>query len=110
MTWNLFALVSTHLKLRELGTRRLRRRSAGICLENLEARLSLSSVPVVMPAAPELNPQPLPPGRTAEVSSLPSIVVQRKHVGAEIVGNHIGTNIVGNHIGTNIVGNHIGTS
>ena len=110
MTRNLIARVSNHLQFREPATRSPRRRRLGICLESLEARLSLSSVPVVMPASPELNPQPLPPGRAADVSSFPSSVVQRKHVGAEIVGAHIGTSIVGAHIGTNIVGNHIGYS
>jgi hypothetical protein len=110
MTRNLLARASDHLQSRERAMRSPRSRRAGICLESLEARLSLSAVSGTASPTWDLNPQPLPPGYMAEVSTMQSNVVLRKHVGTEIVGNHIGTSVVGAHIGTNIVGNHIGYS
>jgi len=69
MTWNLIATASrTLLKLRS-GSARPRCFRAKPCVENLEYRLSLSSVsagpPPLIKQAPvpaDLNPQPLPPG------------------------------------------------
>ncbi len=69
MTRNLIATASrTLLKLRS-GSARPRRFRANPCVENLEYRLSLSSVsasPAALikhaPVPADLNPQPLPPG------------------------------------------------
>jgi hypothetical protein len=109
MTRNWIAMTSRTPRVHQNQSRRPRHRNAGVSLETLEARLSLSSV-ALTPRSWDLNPQPLPPGVMVEMGSPSLGGIMRKHVGVDIVGNHIGTNIVGSHIGTNIVGNHIGTS
>jgi hypothetical protein len=81
MTRNL--MIKAFFTLRAAGSstsgRRRRDRSPG--LENLEGRLSLSSVSVGSKMAPaDLNPQPLPPGVA--------------HVEPMIQGGHISTNII----------------
>jgi hypothetical protein len=100
MTPNWFAQTLRTLQMDQNGTHRPRRRSAGVLLESLEPRLSLSSLPAVTPRSWDLNPQPLPPGFMVEVGAMPQ---------PGIVGSHIGMNIVGNHIGASAIqGNHIG--
>jgi hypothetical protein len=86
MTRNFISRASRSLFIVRSDSARLRRRSTSPCVENLEYRLSLSTVggsvtlrkhdPVAAFVRPaDLNPQPLPPG----------IMVEK------IVGNHIGT-------------------
>ncbi len=54
MTWNWLARASRALRIVQPGTRSSRRRRAGLRLESLETRLSLTSLPPV-PAGPNLN-------------------------------------------------------
>jgi hypothetical protein len=97
MTRNWIATASRTLGTVRSGSASPHRRSMCLCLESLEHRLALSSYSVGGVAAPDLNPQLLPPGRWRIVSP-------------QIVGNHTGTSMVqGAHIGTSMVqGNHIG--
>jgi len=75
MTRNWIATASRTLWMVRSASACPRRHRASPCLEDLEYRLSLSSVS----AGPmDLNPQPLPPGYA--------------HVEPMIQGNHIGTN------------------
>ncbi len=95
MSRNWIATASrTLLSARSASANRPRRACTSPRLENLEGRLSLSSVSVGKVAQWDLNPQPLPPGIMMPM----------------IVGNHIGTSalikqapvvdaIQGNHIG-----------
>ncbi len=69
MTRNLIATASRTLLMLGSGSARPRRFRANPCVENLEYRISLSSVsagpaPLIKhaPVPADLNPQPLPPG------------------------------------------------
>ena len=81
MTRNWMMMASRTLTMVRSGSASPRRRRVSPCLENLEYRLSLSSVGCKMQPA-DLNPQPLPPGY---VDREPDPM---------IVGNHIGTSLV----------------
>jgi hypothetical protein len=69
MTRNWFALASRTVSLLESRTEGPRRRGAGISLESLEVRLSLSALPAASVPV-DLNPQPLKPGVVAQFRSL----------------------------------------
>jgi hypothetical protein len=89
MTRNLITLAARTLQLARPASKPTGRRRTGLSFENLEYRLSLSSVSAGVVMDEPLNPQPIPPGRRTPPM---------------IVGNHIGTpaSIQGNHIGTNV--------
>jgi hypothetical protein len=72
MTGNWIELASRNPRIVERRSDRPRqRRGLGLQLESLEARLSLSSYSAGSFHA-DLNPQPLPPGRTANIVMLPA--------------------------------------
>ena len=61
MTRNWITTVSQTLRITRSGSSTARRRRTGLCIENLEHRLSLSSYSAGGVVGPALNPQPLPP-------------------------------------------------
>jgi hypothetical protein len=72
MTRNSIELASRKPRIVERPRVRPRQhRGLGLELESLEARLSLSSYSAGS-FHPDLNPQPLPPGRTIDIIMLPA--------------------------------------
>ena len=72
MTRNWIELASRTLRIVERRSVRPRQhRGLGLQLESLEVRLSLSSYSAGSFHA-DLNPQPLPPGRSADIVLLPA--------------------------------------
>jgi hypothetical protein len=61
MTRNWITTVSQALRITRSGSSTARRHRTGLCIENLEHRLSLSSCSAGGVVGPALNPQPLPP-------------------------------------------------
>ena len=83
MARNLMTLASRTMSMFHSNTARPRRQRSGMCLENLEARLSLSAFATKA---------------AASIAAPADIVSLRKHVSAEVsvtpsfrVGSHIGT-------------------
>jgi hypothetical protein len=71
MTGNWIELASRTLRIgAHRRVRSRQRRGLGIGLEDLEARLALSSYSAGS-LHPDLNPQPLPPGRAVDIVPLP---------------------------------------
>ena len=97
MSRNWIATVArTLFSARSASGSRPRRARTSPRIENLEYRLSLSSVSAGKMVPLDLNPQPLPPGFMMPMA---------------IQGNHIGTAVEIKHAPVvDIVGNHIGTS
>jgi hypothetical protein len=61
MTRNWVTTMSQTSRITRSGSSTARRRRTGLCIENLEHRLSLSSYSAGGVVGPALNPQPLPP-------------------------------------------------